>query len=49
MPDLIVITLDNEEKAGQIRKTLRSAEGQRLISLDDSAIVVKDFEILGEN
>lgn len=42
MLNLIVMTFDNEEEAGQVRKTLRRAKGQDLISLDDSAIVVKD-------
>lgn len=42
MPDLIVMTFDNEEEAGQVRQTLRSVETQGLVSLDDSAIVVKD-------
>ena len=40
MPDLIVITFNNAEEAGQVREALRKAKGH--ISLDDSAIVVKD-------
>jgi uncharacterized membrane protein len=41
---LIVITFDNAEEAGQVRETLRSAEHGDYLSLDDSAIVIKDEE-----
>ena len=42
MSNLIVITFDNAEEAGQVRQTLRSAERGDYLSLDDSAVVVKD-------
>ena len=44
MSNLIVITFDNAEEAGKVRETLRSAEHTDLLSLDDSAVVVKDEE-----
>ena len=42
MSNLIVITFDDPDEAEKVRKTIRSAQKQDLISLDDSAIVVKD-------
>jgi uncharacterized membrane protein len=42
MSNLVVITFDNEEEAGNVRETLRSQGAN--ISLDDSAVVVKDKE-----
>ncbi len=42
MSNLIVILFDNAEEAGQVRDTLRSAQREDYISLDDSAVVVKD-------
>jgi uncharacterized membrane protein len=42
MPDLIVIAFEDMEEAGKLRETLRSAERTDYISLDDSAVVVKD-------
>ena len=44
MPDLIVITFDNAEEAGQVRTSIREEQHQGLISLDDSAVVVRDEE-----
>ena len=44
MSNLVVITFDNEEEAGKVRETLKSAERSNLLSLDDSAVVVKDEE-----
>jgi uncharacterized membrane protein len=44
MSNLVVITFDDAEEAGKVRETLRSIERQGLISLDDSAVVVKDAE-----
>jgi uncharacterized membrane protein len=42
MSNLVAITFDDAEEAGKVRETLRSIEKQGLLSLDDSAIVVKD-------
>ena len=42
MSNLIVILFDNAEEAGQVRETLRSAQRENYLSLDDSAVVVKD-------
>ena len=42
MSNLVVITFDNAEEAGKLRETLRSADQTDLLSLDDSAVVVKD-------
>ena len=42
MSNLVVITFDNEEEAGKVRETLKSQSAN--ISLDDSAVVVKDAE-----
>lgn len=43
MSNLIVITFDDPDQAGQVRETLRSIQGDHL-SLDDSAVVVRDEE-----
>lgn len=42
MSDLIVVTFDNEEEAAKVRESLRSIEREGLLSLDDSAVVVRD-------
>jgi uncharacterized membrane protein len=42
MSNLIVITFENEEEAGKVRETVRQLQRQNLLSLDDSAVVVKD-------
>jgi uncharacterized membrane protein len=42
MSNLVVITFDDAEEAGRVRDTLRSAQRADYLSLDDSAVVVKD-------
>jgi uncharacterized membrane protein len=44
MSSLVVITFDNVEEAGRVRETLRSIEKGDYLSLNDSAVVVKDEE-----
>jgi uncharacterized membrane protein len=44
MSYLVVVTFDNEEEAGEVRQTLKSEQRSGFISLDDSAIVVRDEE-----
>ena len=44
MSNLLVITFDNSEEAGKVRESLKKLEKQGLISLDDSAVIVKDAE-----
>ena len=44
MANLVVITFEEAEEAGQVRKSLRDLEKQGLLSLDDSAVIVKDAE-----
>ena len=44
MSHLVVITFDNAEEAGKVREALRSAQKADYLSLDDSAVVVKDEE-----
>lgn len=41
MPNLVVITFQDEEEAGRVLEALRAAGHERGISLDDSAVVVK--------
>lgn len=42
MSNLVVITFDNMEEAGKVRESIRQQEKGGRISLDDSAVVVKD-------
>lgn len=42
MSTIIVITFDNTEEAGKVRESLRQAEHGGYLSLDDSAVVVRD-------
>jgi len=44
MAHLIVVTFDNAEEAGQVRNALRQAQRGDQLSLDDSAVVVKDAQ-----
>jgi uncharacterized membrane protein len=41
MSNLIVITFDNAEEAGKVREAIRQEEHEGLVSLDDSAVVVR--------
>lgn len=42
MSNLVVVTFDDPEEAGKVRETLRSAQRADYLSLDDSAVIVKD-------
>lgn len=44
MSNLVVVTFDDEQEAGKVLKTLRGIEKRGSLSLDDSAVVVKDAE-----
>ena len=44
MAYLISVVFDNEEEASQVRETLRKGQKQDLITLEDSAVVVRDEE-----
>jgi len=44
MSNIIVITFDNQEEAGKVRESLRKGQKGDYISLDDSAVVVKDAD-----
>jgi uncharacterized membrane protein len=43
MSNLVVITFDNEAEAGKVREAIRRLEHGGQISLDDSAVIVKDI------
>jgi len=40
--NVIVITFDNEEEAGKVRDSIKQMEHGGYISLDDSAVVIRD-------
>jgi len=42
MSNLIVVTFDDPEEANRVRKTLSRLQGHAFLSLDDSAVIVKD-------
>jgi len=42
MSNLIVLTFDNPDEAGKVLATMHSAQSHDFISLDDSAVVVRD-------
>lgn len=42
MSTLIVVTFDDMDEAGKVRDAIRSAQKEGYVSLDDSAIVVRD-------
>lgn len=42
MSNLIVIVFDEADEAGKVRESLKSVEHEGRLSLDDSAVVVKD-------
>ncbi|MEA3334307.1 MAG: DUF1269 domain-containing protein [Chloroflexota bacterium] len=44
MSDLIVMTFDDADEAAQVRESIRKGEHAGRMSLDDSAVVVKDEE-----
>lgn len=41
MPNLLVLTFDDMDKAGEVLEALREEQHQHDISLDDSAVVIK--------
>jgi uncharacterized membrane protein len=44
MSDLIVLTFDNVDEAGQVRESLRQVEHRGNVALTDTAVIVKDAE-----
>jgi uncharacterized membrane protein len=44
MSDLIVLTFDSEDQAGRVREALRDLEHYGHLSLNDTAVIVKDAE-----
>lgn len=44
MSHVVVITFDNPDEASKVREVLKKEQKQNYISLDDSAVVIKDEE-----
>lgn len=44
MSNLTVVVFDNPEEAGKVREALRDVQREGKLTLDDSAIIVKDAE-----
>lgn len=44
MSNIIVITFDNSDEAGEVRESLKKLEHGGYLNLDDSAVVVRDEE-----
>ena len=44
MSDIVVITFDDADEAGKVRESIRKTEKSGFVSLDDSAVVVRDEE-----
>ena len=44
MSDIVVITFDTPDRAGEVRESIRKTEKSGFVSLDDSAVIVKDAE-----
>jgi uncharacterized membrane protein len=42
MSNLVVLTFDNEEEAGNVREAIKNMQKKGVISLDDSAVITKD-------
>lgn len=44
MSDLVVITFDNPDEALKVRESLKKMENEGYLSLDDSAVVIKEAD-----
>ena len=44
MPNLVVITFDNVDEAARVHEALEAEEHDHAISLDDTAVVVKELD-----
>ena len=45
MSNLVVVVFDDENEAGEVRDALREQQKSGNLSLDDSAVVVKDADV----